>query len=139
MILTNKDKMVVTPTYHVFEMYKIHQGATLIPVDVTAPDYTLAGSSVPSLHASASRDKAGKLHVSIVNLDPNRTSQVSLRIDGSAAANVSGRFLTAPAMNAVNTFDNPNAVSPAPFRDFKIQGNQITMTLPSKSVVVLEL
>ena len=94
---------------------------------------------MPSLHASASRDKAGKLHVSIVNLDPNRTSQVSLRIDGSAAANVSGRFLTAPAMNAVNTFDNPNAVSPAPFRDFKIQGNQITMTLPSKSVVVLEL
>jgi alpha-L-arabinofuranosidase len=150
MILTNKEKMVVTPTYHVFEMYKVHQGATLIPVELTAPEYSLAdmpgsspgsapGTSVPSLNASASRDKGGKLHVSIVNLDPNRSSQVTLRIIGSAAANVSGRVLTAPAMNTVNTFDNPNAVSPAPFRDFKIQGNQITLTLPSKSVVVLEL
>jgi alpha-N-arabinofuranosidase len=139
MILTNKEKKIVTPTYHVFEMYKIHQGATLVPVDVTAAEYTLAGSSVPSVHASASRDKAGKLHVSIVNLDANRSSQVALKINGSAGGKVSGRILTAPAMTTVNTFDNPNAVSPAAFRDFKVQGNQITLTLPSKSVLVLEL
>jgi alpha-N-arabinofuranosidase len=147
MILTNKEKMIVTPTYHVFEMYKVHQGATLIPVEITAPDYTFSGKSsgtssgqsVPSLHASASRDQTGKLHVSIVNLDPSRSARVSMRIAGAAPANITGRVLTAPAMNTVNTFDNPDAVSPAPFQGVKVQGNQVTLTLPSKSVVVLEL
>ena len=143
MILTNKERMIVTPTYHVFEMYKVHQGATLIPVEVTAPDYTLSGTSsgasVPSLHASASRDKAGKLHISIVNLDPNRSAQVSMKIVGAVVGNITGRVLTAPSMNTVNTFDNPDAVGPAPFRGFKVQGNQVTLILPSKSVVVLEM
>ncbi|HEX9425259.1 MAG TPA: alpha-N-arabinofuranosidase [Pyrinomonadaceae bacterium] len=143
MILTNKEKMILTPTYHVFEMYKVHQGATLIPLDVTAPEYTFSGTSsgasVPSVHASASRDKAGKLHISIVNLDPNRSARISIRISGPAAANVTGRILTAPAMNTVNTFDNPDAVSPAPLRDLKVQSNQVGLTLPSKSVVVLEM
>ena len=143
MILTNKEKMILTPTYHVFEMYKVHQGATLIPLDVTAPEYTYSGTSsgasVPSVHASASRDKAGKLHISIVNLDPNRSARISIRISGPAAANVTGRILTAPAMNTVNTFDNPDAVSPAPLRDLKVQSNQVGLTLPSKSVVVLEM
>jgi alpha-L-arabinofuranosidase len=147
MILTNKEKMIVTPTYHVFEMYKVHQGATLIPVEITAPEYTFSGKSsgtssgqsVPSLHASASRDQTGKLHVSIVNLDPSRSARVSMRIAGAAPANITGRVLTAPAMNTVNTFDNPDAVSPAPFQGVKVQGNQVTLTLPSKSVVVLEL
>jgi len=143
MILTNKEKMILTPTYHVFEMYKVHQGATLIPLDVTAPEYTYSGTSsgasVPSVHASASRDKAGKLHISIVNLDPNRSARISIRITGPAAANVTGRILTAPAMNTVNTFDNPDAVSPAPLRDLKVQSNQVGLTLPSKSVVVLEM
>jgi alpha-N-arabinofuranosidase len=139
MILTDKDKMIVTPTYHVFEMYKVHQGATSIPVEVTAPDYTLAGTSVPSLHASGSRDQAGKFHLSIVNLDPNRSAQASVKIADLRIANVSGQVLTAPAMNAINTFDKPEAVRPVPFRELKIQGNQITFTLPSKSIVVLEI
>lgn len=138
-ILTNKEKMIVTPTYHVFEMYKAHQGATLIPVDVTAPQYTFSGRSVPSLHASASRDKAGKLHVSLVNLDPNRSAQVAIRISGATPRNITGRALTAAAINTTNTFEKPDAVRPVPFTDFKVQGDQINLNLPSKSVVVLEL
>jgi len=139
MILTDKEKMIVTPTYHVFEMYKVHQGATLIPVEMKTPEYRLGQASIPSLHASASRDAAGKLHISIVNLDPNRASQVSTRITGATPTNITGRLLTAPAMNTVNTFDKPDAVRPVPFTDFKIQGDQINLNLPSKSVVVLEL
>jgi alpha-N-arabinofuranosidase len=142
-ILTNKERMIVTPTYHVFEMYKVHQGATLIPVEITAPDYTFSGTSsgasVPSLHASASRDQTGKLHVSIVNLDPNRSARVSMRIAGAAPANITGRVLTAPAMNTTNTFEKPDAVRPVRFTDFEVQGDQIKLDLPSKSVVVLEL
>jgi alpha-N-arabinofuranosidase len=139
MILTDKEKMIVTPTYHVFEMYKVHQGATLIPVEMKTPEYRFGQASIPSLQASASRDAAGKLHISIVNLDPNRASQVSTRITGATPRNITGRVLTAPAMNTINTFDKPDAVRPAPFTDFKILGDQITLNLPSKSVVLLEL
>ena len=139
MILTDKEKMVLTPTYHVFEMYKVHQDATLIPIDLTAPDYRLGAAAVPAVHASASRDKEGRLHVSVVNLDPNRAAQVSLKIMGAASGSVTGRVLTAPAMNAVNTFDAPDTVKPAPMTGLTVQGDQIALKLPSKSVVVLEI
>jgi alpha-N-arabinofuranosidase len=138
-ILTDKEKMVLTPTYHVFEMYKIHQGATLIPVELMAPDYKLGQDAVASLHASASRDKAGKLHLSIVNLDPNRAAQVSTKVSGASAKSVTGRVLTAPATNTVNTFDKPDTVKPAAFTGIKVDGDMITLSLPSKSVVVLEM
>ncbi|HKG12263.1 MAG TPA: alpha-L-arabinofuranosidase C-terminal domain-containing protein, partial [Pyrinomonadaceae bacterium] len=139
MILTDGDKMLLTPTYHVFEMYKVHQDATLIPVELTAPEYRSGEASVPTLQASASRDKAGAIHVSVVNLDPNRAAQVTLKINGAAHANVTGRVLTAQAMNATNTFERPEAVKPETFTGFKSEGGAITLSLPSKSVVVLEL
>jgi alpha-N-arabinofuranosidase len=138
-ILTDKDRIVLTPTYHIFEMYKVHQGATLIPVELTAPEYKLGQASFSSLHASASRDSAGRLHVSIVNLDPNRPAQVSMKINGAPVKNVTGRVLTAPAINSVNTFDKPDAVKPMPFTGAQVQGEQITLRLPAKSVVVLEI
>jgi alpha-N-arabinofuranosidase len=139
LILTDKEKMLLTPTYHVFEMYKVHQGATMIPVELTAPDYQFGQASAPSLHASASRDGNGKLHLSVVNLDPNRAAQVTLKVSGATAKNINGRVLTAPAMTTINTFDKPNAIQPIPFTAFKIAGEQITLNLPSKSVVVLEM
>jgi alpha-N-arabinofuranosidase len=139
MILTEKDKMVLTPTYHVFEMYKVHQDATLIPIELTSPPYRLGDAVVPALHASASRDKAGRVHVSIVNLDPNRAAQVSLKVAGAPGTNVTGRILTATAMNAINTFDRPETVKPAPFTGIKLQSDSIALSLPSKSVVVLEI
>jgi alpha-N-arabinofuranosidase len=138
-ILTQGEKMVLTPTYHVFEMYKVHQGATSIPLDLTAPEYRAGDAAIPSLHASASKDAAGRYHLSIVNLDPNRGASVTLKIAGAAASRLSGRILTAPAMNAINAFDKPAAVAPAPFTAFTQQGGQIALTLPSKSIVVLEL
>jgi alpha-N-arabinofuranosidase len=139
MILTDGGKMLLTPTYHVFEMYKVHQGATLIPVELAAPEYRLGQAAIPALHASASRDAAGRLHLSVVNLDPNRAAQVALKVAGAAARNIEGRVLTAPAVNTVNTFDKPDAVKPAPFTSIQAQGEQITLSLPSKAVVVLEI
>jgi alpha-N-arabinofuranosidase len=139
MILTDKDKMILTPTYHVFEMYKVHQDATLIPVELNAPTYSLGRNSVPSLQASASRDVSGRLHLSIVNLDPNRAGVVTMKIVGATAKTITGRVLTAPAMNTVNTFTKPDAVRPDPFNGFKLQGGEIILNLPSKSVVVLEI
>jgi alpha-N-arabinofuranosidase len=139
MILTDGEKMLLTPTYHVFEMYKVHQDATLLPVELTAPEYRLEQSSVPALQASASRDKSGAIHISIVNLDPNRAAQVNMKVSGATPKNITGRVLTAQSMNAVNTFERPEAVKPTAFTNFKTEGGAITLSLPSKSVVVLEL
>ncbi len=139
MVLTDKERVVLTPTYYVFRMYKVHQGATLIPVELSAPEYRMDQASVPSLNASASRDKEGKLHLSIVNLDPNRPAEITTTVAGSTIRGVTGEVLTAPAMNGMNTFDNPNAIKPTRFVGYRIQGHRATLSIPAKSAVVLEL
>ena len=139
MILTDKEKMIVTPTYHVFEMYKVHQDATWLPVEIAAPEYKLGASTVPSVDASASRDRAGRIHVSIVNLDPQRASMVTAKLAGATAKSVTGRILTAATMDAHNTFDDPKAVTPMAFTAFEVEGDDLSVTLPAKSVVVLEI
>jgi len=139
MVLTDKEKMVLTPTYHVFRMYRVHQGATMIPVDLSAPEYKLGDAGLPSLSASASRDAEGRLHLSLVNVDPHRAAEINANVWGAAIKTISGEVLTAPAMNAMNTFDRPNDVKPAPFSAYKLDGSQLLLTIPAKSIVVLEL
>lgn len=138
MVLTDKEKMVLTPTYYVFKMYKVHQGATLIPIDLSAPEYKIDQASVPSLSASASRDKDGKLHLTIVNLDPNRSAEITTKVTGATVSDITGEVLTAATMNAMNTFDNPNALKPAPFTSYKVQASQVMLSISPKSVVTLE-
>src|SRR5439155_18230484 len=100
MILTDKEKMVLTPTYHVFEMFKPHQGATSLPVTLTTSDYAFGENKIPAVSASASRDAAGKIHVSFANCDPAKPITVACALAGVTAKSVSGRVLTAAAMNA---------------------------------------
>jgi alpha-L-arabinofuranosidase len=140
MLLTDKDKIVLTPTYHVFRMYRVHQGATMIPLDLSAPEYKQGDASVPSLNASASRDGEGRLHVSIVNLDPNRPAEITATLSGrDGIKTVTGEVLTAAAMNALNTFEHPNSVKPVAFKGYKLESSQLFLNIPPKSVVVLEL
>lgn len=139
MILTDKEKMLVTPTYHVFEMYTVHHDATLLPTDLTCADYAMGGDKVPGLSVSASRDKAGIIHVSLCNLNPNTAAEVTCELQGAKPQSVSGRVLTADAMQAHNTFDKPETVRPAAFKDCKLTEGGFTAKLPAKSVVVLEL
>jgi alpha-N-arabinofuranosidase len=139
MILTEKEKMVLTPTYHVFRMYKVHQGATMIPVNLSGPEYKMGDASVPALSASASRDSEGRLHLSVVNLDPNRAAEIGVTLWGGTIRSVTGEVLTAPAANAMNSFDRPETVKPTPFNGYKLEGSQLKLSIPSKSVVVLAL
>ena len=117
----------------------MHQGATMLPTDLSTPDYRMGDASVPSLSASASRDSEGRLHLSIVNLDPNRSAELTTTIWGGDVKRVTGEVLTAPAVNAMNSFDRPETVKPAPFSGYKLEGSKLNLTIPSKSVVVLEL
>ena len=139
MILTDKDKMILTPTYHVFEMFKPHQGATSLPVALTTPDYALGENKIPAVSASASRDKDGKVHVSFANCDPNKSITVDCKLTGVTAKSVAGRVLTSGAMNAHNTFAAPNTVQPAAFNGATLAGDSLHVVLPSKSVVMLDL
>lgn len=139
MILTDKEKMLLTPTYHVFEMFKVHQGATFLPVELTTPDYAFGEEKIPAVSASASRSKDGKVHLSLANTNPHTAITVTAKLSGHTASNVTGRILTAPAVNAHNTFENPNAVQPAAFTGAQLSNDTLTVTLPAKSVVILAL
>jgi alpha-N-arabinofuranosidase len=79
------------------------------------------------------------VHVSLVNLDPKAVVSVDARIDGQKFMSVSGRVLTAPAMDAHNTFDAPNRVQPAAFTGATLQESSLKARLPPRSVVVLTL
>ena len=139
MILTDKEKMLRTPTYWVFEMFKGHQGGTVIPAEVKTPDYVFEDAKIPALSASATRDGAGAVLLSLVNSDPGKglTSTVSLPEVKSKA--VSGRILTSEKMQAHNTFDAPDAVKPKAFDAFKADGDGLKVEVPAKSIVTLEI
>ncbi len=137
MILTDKEKMLLTPTYHVFEMYVPHQDATLLPTDLTCGDYTYDGEGIPGRSASASRDDQNRIHVTLCNLDAQKPAEVSAELRGARATRISGRVLTAPDMTAHNTFGSPDIVRPADFTDCRITDDGFTATLPAMSVVVL--
>ncbi|MFZ5832796.1 MAG: alpha-N-arabinofuranosidase [Planctomycetota bacterium] len=139
MILTDQERMVLTPTYHVFEMYKVHQEATMLPVAVTCGEYRFQRDSVPQLSASASKDAAGAVHISLCNLDPNRAVAVECVLQGIEGTSVTGRVLTADAMQAHNTFDAPEQVKPKTLEGIERTDKGLTVTLPAKSVAVIEV
>jgi alpha-N-arabinofuranosidase len=139
MILTQDGKMLLTPTYHVFEMYKPFKDATLVPVDISPPVYRHGEYQMPSVHASAARGQDGRLRVALTNLDPDEAASVSLRIADSKARTANGTLLTAPAMNTINTFEKPDTVQPQVFKGARVSGDRLSVDLPAKSVVVLTL
>ncbi|MCE5186036.1 MAG: alpha-N-arabinofuranosidase [Planctomycetaceae bacterium] len=139
MVLTEGSKMLVTPTYHVFEMYKVHQGGKLLDSDLTCNAYSREGKKVPALNVSASKGKDGAVYISLCNLDPTTPAEIKCTLDGMTPSKVSGRVLTAQTMNAHNTFDNPEAVKPAELAGIEIKDRQLLAALPSKSVSVLRV
>ena len=139
MILTRGDQMVLTPTYHVFEMFTPHHDATLLPISLDHGTYSYSGEDIPAVNASASRDSSGTIHVTLVNLDPEGARTVAGDIRGTSVSAVTGRILTASAMNAHNTFEDPGALQPAAFHGARLADGRLTIELPARSVVVLEL
>jgi alpha-L-arabinofuranosidase len=139
MILTKDEKMVLTPTYHVFDMYKPFKDSTHLPLEISAPTYSHGEYKVPAVTASAVRGKDGKVYVAVTNLDPNNAAKVSVKLAGVQARGASGQILTASAMNAINTFEKPDTLKPQSFTGAKVKGDQLSIDLPSKSVVVLSL
>jgi alpha-L-arabinofuranosidase len=138
-ILTNQAKMVLTPTYHVMEMYNVHQDATLISLNIKTDDYTLGTEKLPAISASASKDKDGVVHISLVNIDPNKTQQVTINLGDIKSTRISGRILTSHKLQDYNSFTEPDKIKPEPFKDAALKNGIITITMPANSIVVLAL
>jgi alpha-N-arabinofuranosidase len=137
MIHTDGAKMFLTPTYHVYMMYRPFRGATALAADLTTPDYAFGADRVPAIRASAARTADGRIVLALVNLDPRRAAHVAAAVPGVRSA--AGSILTAAAMDAHNDFAAPNAVHPVSFDGATLAGDRLDVALPAKSVVVLEL
>ena len=140
MILTEGERMVLTPTYHVFDMYIPFQDATFVPEDLQdAPSYTLGEYSVPAVSATAARGADGKYYVSLANLDPDEEAEVALAIEGGMSSVESAEILTAQAMDSHNTFDAPAQVRPRAFDGAAVSGGTLRVAMPAKSIVIIAL
>jgi alpha-N-arabinofuranosidase len=138
-VLTQEEKMIVTPTYHVMEMYNVHQDAMLLPLELSSTNYTYGAEKLPAISASASKDKAGVTHISLVNIDSKVNQEITVDLRGGKFNSVNGRILTSTKLQDHNSFEQPDLVKPMPFRQVTLSGNSLKVTLPAHSVVVLEL
>lgn len=136
-ILTDEEKMLLTPTYHVMKMYTVHHDATLIPLEFDSPTYEYEGESLPAITASASRDSLGQVHISLVNIDAHQSHTVELDVSALQLKNLTGEILRSGALQDHNTFDNPTRVKTAPFNGARLRNGTISLELPPFSVVVL--
>jgi len=138
MILTNGPKMLLTPTYHVFEMYTPFQDATVLPVDIGTRAYARGTDSLPQVDAIAAVGQDGHVYVALVNVDPSHPADIALRLAGRSGKGVTGRVLRGASLDAHNNFAAPEAVRPVALRGLKLgEGNVLRTTLPPESVAVL--
>ncbi len=138
-ILTEKEKIILTPTYHVMEMFNVHHDAVMLPSTVISDSYKYNNEEIKSISCSASRNKDGVIHISLVNIDMNKEKNVKIDLRGQKVNSVSGRILTSQKVQDHNTFDDPKKVKPEVFKDVMLLNNVIDVKLPPFSVVVLEV
>ena len=140
MIFTDNEKMLLTPTYHVFNMYKVHQDATWLPLDINCPKYTKGTRSVESVSATASKDKNGAIHITLVNVNPSRSMDISCQLHGAGISKVTGgQLITSGNLTDHNTFEKPDKVKMVSFSDAKYKNGELTVKIPAKSIVTIEL
>jgi len=136
MIITEKEKMLLTPTYYVYKMYVPFQDATFVPVSFEAGARKYGDITLPRVDALAAKDAAGKLWLEITNLDPNEPVDIDVSFAGIMAKSAEGETLTAPRVDSVNTFDAPDTVTPKQIAA-KVETGKLSLKLEPKSVTVV--
>ncbi len=137
-ILTKGDKMVLTPTYYAFEMYKGHMGGELLNTQLTCDQINLGQEKSPMLSVSAS-SKDGVITLSIVNIDPTNDADLTCDLRGGTFKSVLGEILTSKNLTDINTFDVPSTVQLKPFTSAKLKGSNVTLKVPAKSIITLTI
>ncbi|WP_017812878.1 alpha-N-arabinofuranosidase [Paenibacillus shenyangensis] len=141
MVLTEGDRMILTPTYHVFDMYQVHQDSERLDLQYESPEYKLGAQSIAKISAAASRDQSGKIHLTICNLSHADGESFSCKIEGADqdTYHVTGQLLAADALNAHNTFEQPENVTPTAFEVSLSEDGTLSFQLPPASVAAITL
>jgi alpha-L-arabinofuranosidase len=139
LILTKGNKMLLTPTYHIFDMYKVHMDAKKLNLNFKSPDYSNGDRKIPALNISASQDSTGAVHISLVNIDPAKAISLHTILTGVKFTSVTGQILTSKKVTDINTFENPNNIRITSFSGAKKSGDELLVELPAQSIVMLEL
>ena len=137
-ILTDEEKMILTPTYHVMKMYNVHQDAQLIPISFVSPLYIYNNQSLPAVSASASKDQNGKVHFSLVNIDSKKSQDIEIDVAALNLKKVSGEILSSEKLQDHNTFENPENVQPEKYKGATLKNGKLQLSIPPFSVIVLE-
>ena len=156
MILTDQKgtgHMVLTPTYHVFQMYTPFQEATYLPIELESEKIDVAKAyfkdqatgknagtrHLPLLSASAAKTQDGNIVVALTNVSLDKAQTIDIQLEGCTAKTVSGRILTSKNVADYNDFEHPDVVAPREFKDAKLKKGTLSVKLPAKSIVVLTL
>jgi alpha-N-arabinofuranosidase len=139
LILTDKEKMILTPTYHVFDMYQVNQDATYLPIELISEDYAVGDEKMRALSASSSLTKDGKININLVNVHASKAMDILCELKDVKVKNVTGKILTAEQINSYNSFENPENVVVTSFKDFKIKSGNLLVQIPAKSIIVLQV
>jgi alpha-L-arabinofuranosidase len=131
LIQTNKEQMILTPVYHIFDMYRPFKGAKPYPVAILGNKQI--HDAVPMVDASAARASDGKVYLALVNLSASDEVEMTTNLSGKAE----GQVLTGPALDTYNWFDQPARITPAKFQGSFTGNGKLTLRLPPKSVVVV--
>ena len=141
MILTRREEIVLTPSYHVFEMYKVHQDAQLLDFELQSEDYEMDGDSIPAVNTSASMDDQGNINITLCNLKAYEDVKLTCIFNSTEfdISTIEGRVLRSDKLNAHNTFEDKNKVKPESFSVNSLTNGGFEVNLPSSSVVLLTL
>jgi len=120
-------------------MYKVHHDAAFLPLELKGPDYVFNGDTLQAVSASVSRDRDGIIHMSVVNIDPHQTVNLSAHLPGVKMTKVVATILKSSEMTSHNAFEHPDTVKPSEFKDFKVKDEKILAGLPPGSVIVFEI
>ncbi len=138
-ILTNEEKIILTPTYHVMEMYNVHHDALMLPVEVASNKYIFGKDTLDAISISASKDKNGTTHISLVNIDASKMQTVTINVKGAKYKTMNGRMLSSAKLQDYNSFEKPSSIVPVTFKNATLTGDKLEVKMPPFSVVVLAL
>ncbi|MBR1892391.1 MAG: alpha-N-arabinofuranosidase [Lachnospiraceae bacterium] len=137
-ILTDGENMILTPTYHVFDLYKDHQDATLLASYIENETIGTEADKIPMLSQSVSVSEDGTINVTLVNTSDDKAEEVKVITVEKSAGEVSGKILTGE-MHDHNTFTDKEKVKLADYTDFKVESDGVVMQVPAMSVINLKI
>ncbi|WP_029233310.1 alpha-N-arabinofuranosidase [Butyrivibrio sp. VCB2006] len=138
-ILTEDDKMVLTPTYHVFHMYRYHQDADLLESYLEdVKDVGIGEDVAANVNESVSIDKDGVVTITLSNIDADENNDIDIDFRDKEIESVEGFELSGDMMD-YNTFDDPSKVREKSFEGFNFEGREVKVKMKPCSLVTLRV